>query len=167
MDTHFPPAALSRRSLVRALVDAGLVAVLFALFARAFLIEVVSIPSDSMSPTLVAGDQVLVDRWIFADPARWRALPVRPVRGGDIVLFRSPLPPHRLLVKRCVAAGGEIASGSRVAPGELFLSGDNRESSFDSRSFGPVATSAVRGRVFAILWSRAASDSRRALSAVR
>ncbi len=167
MGTHLPPATLSRRSLVRGLVDAGLVAVLLALFARAFLIEVVSIPSDSMSPTLVAGDQVLVDRWIFADKASWRALPVRPVRSGDIVLFRSPLPPHRLLVKRCVAADGELAGGSRVAPGELFLAGDNRARSFDSRSFGPVATSAVRGRVFAILWSRAASDSRRALRAVR
>jgi len=165
--THLPPAALSRRSLVRGLFDAGLVAVLFALFARAFLIEVVSIPSDSMSPTLVAGDQVLVDRWIFADPATWRALPVRPVRSGDIVLFRSPLPPHPLLVKRCVAAGGEIAAGTPVPAGELFLAGDHRAGSFDSRDFGPVASSAVRGRVFAILWSRAAGDSRRALSAVR
>lgn len=142
-------------------------AILFALFARAFLIEVVSIPSDSMAPALLAGDQVLVDRWIFAEPATWRALPVRPVRSGDIVLFRSPLPPHPALVKRCVAAGGESAAGSLVPAGELFVAGDHRESSFDSRNFGPVASSAVRGRVFAILWSRAEGGDRRALSAVR
>lgn len=165
MGAHPAPAALRPRSLPRALAQAGLVAALFALFARAFLLEVISIPSDSMSPTLVAGDHVLVDRWIFAGPPHWGFLPARSVGRGDVVLFRSPVPPHPLLVKRCVAVGGERAASTSVPSGALYLVGDHRESSFDSRSFGTVDESSVRGRVFAILWSR--RGARRAPAPVR
>lgn len=167
MGAHAAPAALRPRSLARALAQAGLIAALFALFVRAFLLEVVSIPSDSMAPTLVAGDHVLVDRWIFAGPPHWPGLPARPVRSGDIVLFRSPRPPHALLVKRCVATGGEVAAAHPVPFGALFVAGDDREHSYDSRSFGSVEERAVRGRVFALLWSRGAGRTRRAPAAVR
>jgi nickel-type superoxide dismutase maturation protease len=94
---------------------------------------------DSMVPTLLPGDRVLV----------WRGLgPLRPpIRIGDLVAVVDPrdpdtrgsggVPRERLMVKR--VAG--------VAGAEIIVRGDNEAASTDSRHFGPVSAAAVRGRV--------------------
>ena len=89
--------------------------------ARPFRVE---IEGDSMSPTLSAGD------WAIAT----RTSP----RPGDVVVLEHPKRPGFELVKR--------ATG-RSDSGEWFVEGDNPEESTDSRSFGPVPASAIRGCV--------------------
>lgn len=145
-----------------------LVALLLALFVRAFLVEVVAIPSASMAPTLLPGDQILVNRFVYSGPSAG-LLPRRPVRQGDVVLFRPPFDPHQHYVKRCVALGGDWEGGGVLAPGMLWMEGDAREHSLDSRRFGPVPASTVEGRVLAVLWSRsgAAGGRGRILQQVR
>ncbi|MEO8196827.1 MAG: signal peptidase I [Thermoanaerobaculia bacterium] len=163
MDALLPLAALSRGPAARpvtlrergtsAVARSALVALLFALFVRAFLLEVVSVPSESMSPTLEPGDQVLVNRFIYTGPA-WGFLPRRPVTRGDVVLFRPPFDRRQTFVKRCVGLAGDWEGGGVLPPGALWVEGDARENSLDSRRFGAVSEDALEGRVLAVLWAR-------------
>ncbi len=101
-----------RFAWVRRLLSDGfaalIVAGVLALFTRVFLVQAYRIPSDSMAPTLVVGDHLLINKFIFgAGAERWSfLLPQRQVRPGDLVTFRSQQAPHELL-KRCVANGGD------------------------------------------------------------
>lgn len=182
MDALVPPAELSRGPAARptarpvtrrargarTVARSALVALLLALFVRAFLLEVVSIPSASMLPTLAPGDQVLVNRFLYSG-ASFGLLPRRPVARGDVVLFRPPFDPRQKFVKRCVGLGGDWEGGGVLPPGSLWMEGDAREGSLDSRRFGAVPEAALEGRVLAVLWSRSSAPGarRRILRQVR
>jgi nickel-type superoxide dismutase maturation protease len=89
---------------------------------------------DSMAPTLVAGERVLVVRL----PRRW------PVRPGTLVALQHPSPPG------ATAAGQRFVMVKRVAaagPEGLDVRGDNPRESTDSRSFGLMPRSSVVGVV--------------------
>ncbi|HEV8268370.1 MAG TPA: signal peptidase I, partial [Thermoanaerobaculia bacterium] len=89
--------------------EAILVAVLFALFAKTFVFEAFEIPSASMEPTLLVGDHVVVNKFLYGQAiGPWRfVLPHRGVRRGDVVVFRAPLDPRIDLVKRAVAVSAD------------------------------------------------------------
>ncbi len=93
----------------REVLEAVLVAAVFALFVKAFLFETYSIPSGSMEESLLVGDHVVVDKVAWAPRGLpWGPiLPQRPLRRGDVVVFRDPAVPGRDLIKRAVALGGE------------------------------------------------------------
>ena len=142
-----------------------------ALLLRALVVQVFSIPSESMEPTLLVGDRIAVERvsYRFREPRR-----------GDIVVFEGAPgePPH--LVKRLIGLPGdhiEIADGKvlvngavidepyvawpdgrtsgpyDVPPGHLFFLGDNRGHSDDSRyGLGMVARDRVVGRSVVRIW---------------
>ena len=162
MVAHSPPAELTLAARARRGARAGLAAVLAALFCRAFVLEIRVVAGDSMSPALLAGDRVLVDRLVYRGPAALAGLlPVRDVRPGDVVLFRSPEDGRTALLKRCVAVPGDAVPGGAVPAGALYLVGDRRHDSRDSRAFGPVARGAVIGRAVAVLGSFAPGDGPR------
>jgi signal peptidase I len=131
-------------------------------------VQVVRVSSASMSPTIHDGDLVLVEHG--ADVFRRR----------DVVAARSPVTGEQL-IKRVVAVGGDRVaiqegvlmvngtaacepsidpegmdgawSGTTVVPsGSLFLMGDERDLSIDSRDFGPVAEDEVSGLVRTRVW---------------
>ena|SRR5450432_2437106 len=94
----------------------------------------VAIEGHSMEPALEPGDWLLVDPDAYAREA---PLP------ADLVLAPDPREPTRLLIKR-------VAS---VAPdGSLELLGDTSDASTDSRVFGTVSPSTVRGRPWFRYW---------------
>ena len=100
-----------RRSLVRDYLEAILIAALFLRFANTFVLQTFYIPSGSMEDTLLIGDHLFVNRFIYGPTASGleRALlPARPLRRGDIVIFRSPEDPTLDLVKRCVGLPGDV-----------------------------------------------------------
>ena len=109
--TASPPAAHRRRAL-RSTADPILAAVVFALFARTFLFQAFEVPSPSMEKTVLTGDRLLVNKFVYApDQAPLsRLLPRRSVRRGDILVFRFPEDPRRSFVKRVVALPGETVS---------------------------------------------------------
>ena len=94
---------------LREYVEAILVAVVFALFAKAFLVETYQIPTGSMEESLLVGDHVVVDKLGWAPRGLpWGPfLPSRGIRRGDVVVFRGPEEPGRDLIKRAVALPGE------------------------------------------------------------
>jgi signal peptidase I len=131
------------------------------------------IPSGSMEPTLMIEDRVLVNKFLYR---------IGEPKQGDIVVFVSPSDKSIDYIKRVVAVGGQTvnvddgrvsvdgklldepyvnkevvdhysATGPVVVPaGQVFLMGDNRTNSRDSRYFGPRPVSELLGRAFAIYW---------------
>jgi signal peptidase I len=101
-----------RRRSLRSAADPILAAVVFALFARTFLFQAFEVPSPSMEKTVLTGDRLLVNKFVFAPepPPLSRLLPRRTVRRGDILVFRFPEDPRRSFVKRVVALPGETVS---------------------------------------------------------
>jgi signal peptidase I len=103
------PRVPRRRTTLREYVEAVLVAVIFALFVKAFLFETYQIPSGSMEESLLVGDHVVVDKLAWAPRGLpWGPLlPRRVLRRGDVVVFKGPEEPERDFIKRAVALGGE------------------------------------------------------------
>lgn len=102
---------------------------------------IVTVRGNSMAPALLPGDRVLVLR-------RWAT---RRLKRGDVVVARVNLPlGERLLIKRIDALGGDRAVTRNreiiLSDREVFLVGDHREASFDSRQYGAFLIDGVIGR---------------------
>ncbi len=101
---------VARRSTTREYLEALLIAALFLGFTNTFVIKTFFIPSGSMEETLLVGDHLFVNRFIFGDGAggfAGGALPLREPKRGDIVVFRSPERPTVDLVKRLIGLPGD------------------------------------------------------------
>ncbi|HLF55873.1 MAG TPA: signal peptidase I [Thermoanaerobaculia bacterium] len=99
-----------KHSTGREYLEALLIAALFLGFTNTFVIKTFFIPSGSMEDTLLVGDHLFVNRYIFAPRAtalESALLPQRDPRRGDIVIFRSPERPTIDLVKRLVGLPGD------------------------------------------------------------
>lgn len=103
--------SLKPRRFLFEYTQAGIVAVLFALFVRTFLFQPFTIPSPSMEDTLLVGDYILVNKFALAPLEARRLeralLPVAEVRRGDVIVFRNPHDPSQDYVKRAVGLPGE------------------------------------------------------------
>jgi signal peptidase I len=156
-----------------ALLAVGLAA---ALALKAFVVEPFFIPSPSMVPALEPGDRVIVDklRYRLADPHRGDVVVFdRPANAGGSAEIKN-------LIKRVIALPGDqieahdgavYRNGQRLAEpylrpgtittdiprqtiprGYLWVMGDNRAVSEDSRLFGPVTRSSILGRALILAW---------------
>ncbi len=99
-----------RKYWLREYFEALLIAGIFLGFTNTFLVKTFYIPSGSMEDTLLIGDHLFVNRYLFGPSASsWerRFTALRDVRRGDIVIFRSPEKPTTDLVKRCVGIPGD------------------------------------------------------------
>ena len=188
------------RSIGREYLEALLIAIIFATFARTYVVQAFKIPTGSMEQNLLIGDHILVNKFVYGAQvgAVERALlPGREVQRGDVVVFKFPEDPTRDFIKRCVGLPGdeieivdkklfvngeEVSEGGytfheddRIYPnsvflhgdyrdrdnygpavvpeGQLFFLGDNRDSSNDSRFWGSVPASYVKGRAVMVYWS--------------
>ncbi|MFZ5918415.1 MAG: signal peptidase I [Chloroflexota bacterium] len=148
----------------------ALPATLVSLLINAFVAQAMIVHGPSMWPNLSYNDRVIVNKMAYR-------LGDGPQRG-DVVVVALPDEPE-LLVKRVVALpgetvavrGGQVFIDGRplqepwavhqggidcpptpVPPGHLFVLGDNRPASRDSRWFGPVAVDDIDGRVSFVVW---------------
>lgn len=106
--------------------QAALVAVIFALFVRTFLVQPFKIPSPSMEDSLMVGDHILVNKFALSpltSGIERAILPFTGVRRGDVAVFRPPHDPGQDYIKRVIGLPGEtLKIVNRViyvkAPGE-------------------------------------------------
>src|SRR5512134_2764635 len=100
----------AERSIWREYAEALIIAAIFLRFTNTFIIQTFYIPSGSMEDTLLIGDHLFVNRFIYGptpSPVGEKLLPTRSVKRGDIVIFRSPETPRIDLVKRCIGLPGD------------------------------------------------------------
>lgn len=86
-------------------------ALLLALFIRAYFIQAFKIPSGSMIPTLVVGDHILVNKFIYGTKLPFsdkRILELKKPSRGDIIVFKYPEDPERDFIKRVIAVEGDV-----------------------------------------------------------
>jgi signal peptidase I len=220
LDEHL---AFARKSTAREYVESIGIAVLIALFLRAFVVEAFKIPSGSMIPTLQVGDHIFVNKFIYGvrvpfakDIKFWMGY--RKPRRGEVIVFVYPKEPDKDFIKRIVAVEGdtievrddvvyvngkpvprakiegdcryddlieesqtwqekrceawrETVDGSSytvvydrnnsphsshaqvVPPNSVFVMGDNRDNSHDSRYWGFVPFDHIKGKAMVIWFS--------------
>ncbi len=97
------------RTSLREYAESLLVTVILALFGTSFVVQAFKIPSQSMERTLLVGDHLLVNKFIFGGRGAWydRLLPYRPIRHGDIIVFKFPYDDHPHYVKRVIGVPGD------------------------------------------------------------
>ncbi|MCJ7507261.1 MAG: signal peptidase I [candidate division Zixibacteria bacterium] len=189
------PKPTKKRSILLEYLESFIIALILALFIKYSIVEAYKIPSGSMEDTLLVGDFLLANKFIYGS-----RLPIIGVRlpalaqpkSGDIIIFKYPLNPKVNYIKRCVAIEGQVVEmrdkvlyvdGKRVqdppegkhedldilegrdnfAPiripkGYIFMMGDNRDRSYDSRFWGPLDKKLVLGRAMVIHWSWAPDE---------
>jgi signal peptidase I len=177
-------AAAGGKSVVREYAEALIIAVLLALTIRTFVVQAFKIPSGSMLPTLQIGDHILVNKFIYYfEPIkrgdvivfkfpqdesrdfikRVIGLPgeTLEVRGKQILINGAPLKePY------AVFSDGPFARAMEqehlgplvIPPDKLFMMGDNRDHSMDSRIWGFLDTHKVKGKAFIVYFSIRSED---------
>lgn len=144
-------------------------AVVLAFLIKTFILSVTLVQGPSMEPTLRTGDKLLVNRVGFM---------VDDLEYGNIIEFHSPEDENVDFIKRVIAVEGDTVeiidskvyvngkqlteeytstngetefftdSYWEIKKGEVFVLGDNRPNSNDSRSFGPINKDSIVGRAF-------------------
>ena len=101
--------AAREKATLQEYLESLLVTVILALFGTSFIVQAFKIPSPSMERTLLVGDHLLVNKFIFGGRGAWyeKILPYRPVRHGDIIVFRFPFQDHPHFVKRVIGIPGD------------------------------------------------------------
>jgi len=103
-------------------LESLLVTILLALFGTTFILQAFKIPSQSMEPTLLVGDHLLVNKFIFEGSGSWyeKMLPYRAVRRADIVVFKFPFDDHPHYVKRVIGLPGDRI---RIVDEQVYVNG--------------------------------------------
>jgi len=123
--------SLKKKSVLRDWVESIIIAFLLALVIRAFLVQAFKIPTGSMRMTLIEGDLILVNKFIYGSKVPFtnlRLLAVRPPKRGEVVVFIYPEDKSKDFIKRLVGLPGdtiEIKGGSvyindKPAPEAIF-----------------------------------------------
>jgi signal peptidase I len=158
--------ALEQKSVLRDYAETILICVIFVIFSRAFVFQQSKIPSGSMMDTLLVGDYIMVNRFIYSPQMTWlekTLLPVRDIRRGDIVVFKKPDLPEIDYIKRVAGLPGDTVELRR---GVLYVNGDRIDEPYveqgyrkDYQNFGPKIV--TPGNYFVLGDHRnASSDSR-------
>src|SRR5437763_4200227 len=99
-----------RKSTLREYFECIVIAVILALFIRTFVVQAFKIPPGSMEETLLIGDHLLVNKFVFGptESALERALlPIGTIKRRDVLVFKYPEEPERDFIKRVIGLPGE------------------------------------------------------------
>jgi len=103
-----------KKPLVREYAESIIIAVILALIIRAIVVQAFKIPSGSMEDTLLIGDHLLVNKFIYGPMIPFtekRLFKIRDPRQGDIIVFEYPEDPSKDFIKRIVGVPGDTVQG--------------------------------------------------------
>jgi signal peptidase I len=142
---------LKKKSTFRELFEAAAIAILLALFIRTFVVQAFKIPSGSMEPSLLIGDHILVNKFIYGVKLpflRTTVIPVGSPQRDDVIVFIYPVDKSKDFIKRVIGLPGDeikmigqdiIINGERHPDKHGFYAKKNRPGQNPSGfSFGPV-----------------------------
>ena len=112
-----------RKSTVREYFESIVIAVILALFIRTWIVQAFKIPTGSMENSLLIGDHLLVNKFVFGPAPTFleQALaPTTAVRRGDILVFKYPQEAERDFIKRVIGLPGETLE---VRQKQLYIDG--------------------------------------------
>lgn len=175
-----------RRGVLREYAEILIVSAILAFFIRAFVVQAFQIPSGSMEDTLLVGDFLLANKFVYGPKVPFTEIRLPGLsepKRGDIIVFRAPHQ-DKDFIKRCVAVGGDTVemvdnrlrvngvfqeepyvvfkgptppvanfSPRRVPEGFVFMMGDNRNNSQDSRYWGMLDERLIKGKAMVLYWS--------------
>jgi signal peptidase I len=125
-ETDQPDAEASpEHSSAREWYESLLVAAIFVLFVRTFIVQTYQVPTGSMESTILVGDHLLVNKFAYGPrlPGLAKIFPYRDVHRGDIIVFKKPgddIHDDDVLVKRAVGIPGDTIL---VQSKRLFVNG--------------------------------------------
>lgn len=102
------------KSVLREYAESIVIAVILALFIRAYIVQAFKIPSGSMEDTLLIGDHLLVSKFIYGTKLPFSdtvMLKLRDPRRGDVVVFEYPEDPRKDFIKRIIGVPGDVVEG--------------------------------------------------------
>src|SRR5690242_16902842 len=111
-----------RETTLAEYLESLLITVILALFGTSFVVQAFKIPSPSMERTLMVGDHLLVNKFIFGGRGAWyeKLLPYRPLQRGDIIVFKYPYADHQHFVKRVIGLPGDHL---KLVDQQVFING--------------------------------------------
>jgi len=183
------------KSTGREWIEILVIALVLALFIRAFILHPYKIPSQSMEDTLLKGDHIMATKFSYGMTVPFTTYKIWgkdivPQRG-DVVIFTFPKEPSLDFVKRVIGLPGDtlqvknkrvlingkeylnghekftdsflLSDGPNQArdnlgplviePGHVFVMGDNRDKSYDSRFWGQLPVENIKGKALIIYFS--------------
>ncbi len=191
---------MGKKRFVREYLEPIIIAIVIALVIRTFVVQAFKIPSSSMEPTLLVGDYILVNKFLYGLEIPFtgkKLFELKKPKRGDVIVFIFPEDRSKDFIKRVIGTEGEKVDVLRdkiyindkliedpwgyysqknsftrflvpmekfthviVPPNSLFVLGDNRDNSQDSRFWGFVNLNDVRGKAFIIYfsWDRLAME---------
>lgn len=158
-----------QKHIIRDYAETILVCLIFVIFSRTFLFQQSKIPSGSMMDTLLIGDYIMVNRFVYGDAPtslEKALLPYQAIERGDVIVFKHPRTPEVDYIKRVIGLPGERIE---LRDGYLYVNGERVEEPYvpdnyrrqdSKRNFGPIEID--DGHYFVMGDHRdASSDSRR------
>lgn len=179
-----------KKSTLREYLEALIIALIIALFIRTFVVQAFKIPSGSMESTLLIGDHIFVNKFIYGIRIPFikkRLFEFQEPERGDVIVFIFPEDKSKDFIKRVVGVENDVieirnkrlyvngelqdepytqyVESGQIVPrrdnfgpitvpeGKIFVEGDNRDRSYDSRFWGFVEKSDVVGKAFIIYFS--------------
>ena len=103
--------AKPKKNVWRENIEAIIIALILALFIRTFIVQAFKIPSGSMMETLLVGDHILVNKFIYGVKIPFldkTLIPVKNPEAGDIIVFKFPKDPKKDFIKRVVGVEGDV-----------------------------------------------------------
>src|SRR5512140_3368960 len=139
-------ASGSRKGKVREYAEAFGVALIIALVVRPLLLQAFKIPSGSMENTLLVGDHIFVNKFVYGyhvPYTKGRILAFTTPKRGDIVVFVFPEDPSKDFIKRVIGAPGDVVE---VRQKTVYINGAPLEEEYTRFADGKNIEGFVRGR---------------------
>jgi signal peptidase I len=137
---------MRQKGKLREYVEAFAVALLIALLVRTFVIQAFKIPSGSMENTLLVGDHIFVNKFLYGyhiPYTKGRTLAYHTPEHGDIIVFVFPEDPSKDFIKRVVAIPGDTVE---IRDKVVILNGESLREGYTQFADGKMTDGFVRSR---------------------